>query len=56
MAIKKKTKKTQKGGKIDGYATWSDYTKSKYYTQMKAEGRTKKLDEMRRSYQAGTRQ
>ena len=53
MAIKKKTKKTQKGGKNDGYATWSDYTKSKYYTQMKAEGRFKLLEDMRRSYEPG---
>ena len=53
MAIKKKTKKTQKGGKIVGFATWDDYTKSNYYTQMKAEGRTEKLDEMRRSYEPG---
>ena len=47
MVIKKKTQKTQKGGKFDGYATWSDYTKSKYYTQMKKEGRFQLLDDMR---------
>ena len=54
MPVKKgKRGKKQMGGKIQGFATWSDYTKSPYYTQMKAEGRNRLLDDMRRFYEPG---
>ena len=32
MPFKKaKKRRKQRGGKVAGYATWSDYTKSEYY-------------------------
>ena len=51
----KKAKKSRKqwGGKVAGYNTWSDYTKSEYYRDNLKAGRHELLADMRRSYQPG---
>ena len=50
---KSRKQKKQTGGKVAGYATWSDYTKSEYYRDNLKAGRTELLADMRRSYQPG---
>ena len=50
---KAKKSRKQRGGKVEGYNTWSDYTKSKYYRDNVKAGRHELLADMRRSYQPG---
>ena len=54
MPVKKaKKSRKQRGGKVTGYNTWSDYTKSEYYRDNLKAGRHELLADMRRSYQPG---
>ena len=51
MPVKKSRK--QRGGKVAGYNTWNDYTKSEYYRDNLKAGRNELLADMRRSYEPG---
>lgn len=51
MVVKKSRK--QRGGKVAGFSTWNEYTKSKYYQNNLKAGKHKLLNDMRLSYQPG---
>ena len=54
MVVKKaKKSRKQSGGKVAGYPTWNEYTKSKYYQNNLKAGKHKLLNDMRLSYQPG---
>ncbi len=54
MPVKKaKKSRKQRGGKVAGYNTWNDYTKSEYYRDNLKAGRNELLADMRRSYEPG---